>query len=116
MSAAQVLAAAVAELRSVPPGDPVAVDGGVIPARVAEPLAAWLETAHDYVTRSHPDLALASPFRRGAVDLAHALLRARHHPRGVYAAAEAGIPATCAVCGPMRWPCPTVNVSYEETL
>ncbi|MEU9215414.1 hypothetical protein AB0D47_02595 [Streptomyces sp. NPDC048376] len=115
MTPAQVLAAAVADLRSVPPGDPVAVDGGVIPARVAEPLAAWLETAHDYVTRSHPDLALASPFRRGAVDLAHALLRTRHHPEGVYASAEAGISPGCAVCGPMRWPCPTVNISYEET-
>lgn len=113
--AARVLAAAVAELRSVPSGDPVAVDGGVIPARVAEPLAAWLETAHDYVTRSHPDLALASPFRRGAVDVAHALIRGRHHPTEVYASAEAGIPPGCAVCGPMRWPCPTVNISYEET-
>nr|WP_143657534.1 hypothetical protein [Streptomyces sp. alain-838] len=99
----------------MPAGTAVPVGDGSIPARVVEPLAAWLGIAHDYVSRAHPDLALASPFRRGAVDLAHALLRARHHPRGVYAAAEAGIPATCAVCGPMRWPCPTVNVSYEET-
>lgn len=114
MTAAQVLAAAVAELRSVPPGDAVPVDGGVMPARVAEPLAAWLEIAHDYMSQSHPDLATASPFRRGAVDLAHALIRSRHHPQGVYAAAEAGIPPGCAVCGPMRWPCPTVNISYEE--
>ncbi|MEU1497017.1 hypothetical protein [Streptomyces sp. NPDC005732] len=113
MSAAAILAAAVADLRSVPRGHDIPLKGGSIPAAVAEPLAAWLEIAHGYVSRSHPDLATASPFRRGAVDLAHALLRERHHPQGVYAAAEAGIPASCAVCAPMGWPCPTVNLTYE---
>lgn len=71
---AQLLATAVAELRSVPPGDDVPVPGGTVPARLAEPLAAWLEIAHGYVTRSHPDLATASPFRRGALDVALAVL------------------------------------------
>ncbi|GHJ01589.1 hypothetical protein TPA0906_34540 [Streptomyces olivaceus] len=38
-----------------------------------------------------------------------------HRPTNVYASAEAGIPPGCSVCGPMRWPCPTVNAAYEET-
>lgn len=71
---ARLLAAAVAELRSVLPGDDVAVPGGAIPAPIAEALADWLEICHRYVSNGHPDLALASPFRRGGVGVAQAIL------------------------------------------
>ncbi|WP_420034678.1 hypothetical protein ACN2WE_21360 [Streptomyces sp. cg28] len=42
-------------------------------------------------------------------------IRELHQPVGVYAAAEAGIPPSCAVCGPLAWPCPTANIVYGET-
>ncbi|MGW4493774.1 hypothetical protein [Streptomyces sp. NPDC004376] len=71
MEPAALLAAAVAELRSVRSGDDAALAGGVVPARLTEPLAAWLEICHGYITRSP---TLSSPFRDGGVDVAKALL------------------------------------------
>ncbi|MFF2383748.1 hypothetical protein [Streptomyces sp. NPDC058108] len=77
---AEEIAAAVAELRSRPAEDDAAVPGGTMPAPVAEALARWLEIAHGYVVKSHPDLALASPFRQGALDMARAVLGANDQP------------------------------------
>lgn len=86
------------------------VDGGFTWTPV-DPVIDRLAAITDQVTAMYLD-AMAGLGK--AMDKLDAI-RELHRPVGVYAAAEAGVPADCGVCGPLRWPCPTVDIVYGET-
>jgi hypothetical protein len=72
-TAAHVMRAAVAELRSCPQGDDPAVPGGAIPSAIADPLAEWLTICARYADKwGHH--APVSPFQEGGLAVARALL------------------------------------------